>query len=83
MDLCFFLSYKPSKGVCLQVLEGHGDELRDKECWLLAAYDFKATPKNQLHNRAEATLPKFNIALEKWWLEDYFPIGKVTFQGLC
>ena len=25
--------------------------------------------------------PKFNIAPEKWWLEDYFPIGKVTFQG--
>ena len=23
-----------------------------------------------------------NIAPEKWWLEDYFPIGKVTFQGL-
>ena len=23
---------------------------------------------------------KFNIAPEKWWLEDYFPIGKVTFQ---
>ena len=29
------------------------------------------------------THPKFNIAPEKWWLEDYFPIGKVTFQGLC
>ncbi len=28
------------------------------------------------------TPPKFNIAPEKWWLEDYFPIGKVTFQGL-
>ena len=27
--------------------------------------------------------PKFNIALEKWWLEDYCLIGKVTFQGLC
>ena len=26
---------------------------------------------------------KFNLAPEKWWLEDYFPIGKVTFQGLC
>ena len=26
---------------------------------------------------------KFNIDPEKWWLEDYFPIGKVTFQGLC
>ena len=26
---------------------------------------------------------KFNIAPEKSWLEDYFPIGKVTFQGLC
>ena len=27
--------------------------------------------------------PKFNIDPEKWWLEDYFPIGKValTFQG--
>ena len=21
------------------------------------------------------------MAPEKWWLEDYFPIGKVTFQG--
>ena len=26
---------------------------------------------------------KFNIAPEKWWLKDYSPIGKVTFQGLC
>ena len=25
--------------------------------------------------------PKFNIAPEKWWLENYFPIGKVAFQG--
>ena len=29
------------------------------------------------------TLPKFNIAPEKSWLEDYFPIRKVAFQGLC
>ena len=29
------------------------------------------------------TPPKFNIVPEKWWLEDYFPIGKVTFEGLC
>ena len=28
------------------------------------------------------TPPKFNIAPEKWWLEDYFR-GKVTFRGLC
>ncbi len=27
------------------------------------------------------TAPKFNIASEKLWLEDYFPIWKVTFQG--
>ena len=27
------------------------------------------------------TPPKFNIAREKWWLGDYFPFGKVTFQG--
>ncbi len=26
---------------------------------------------------------KFNIAPEKWWLEDYFPIGMVHFQWLC
>ena len=27
------------------------------------------------------THPKFNIAPEKWWLEDYFPIGKVNYSG--
>ena len=26
---------------------------------------------------------KFNMAPENRWLEDYFPIGMVTFQGLC
>ena len=25
---------------------------------------------------------KFNLDPEKSWLEDYFPIGKVAFQGL-
>ena len=30
---------------------------------------------------ASLTPPKFNIAPEKWWLEDYFLIGKVTFKG--
>ena len=29
------------------------------------------------------TPPKFNIAPEKWWLEDYFPFGMAYFQGLC
>ena len=29
------------------------------------------------------TLPETNIAPENGWLEYYFPIGKVTFQGLC
>ena len=27
------------------------------------------------------TYLKFSISPEKRWLEDYFPIGKVTFQG--
>ena len=27
------------------------------------------------------TLPKTNIAPTNGWLEDYFPFGKVTFQG--
>ena len=30
---------------------------------------------------AMVTPRKFNIAAEKWCLEDYFPTGKVTFQG--
>ena len=29
----------------------------------------------------QPTPPKFNIAPEKLWLEDYFPVVKVTFQG--
>ena len=28
-------------------------------------------------------IPKFDIASEKWWLEDYFPFGMAYFQGLC
>ena len=36
-----------------------------------------------VHQNPWVTPPKFNIDPEKWWLEDYFPIGKVTFQGLC
>ncbi len=27
--------------------------------------------------------PKFNIAPQKWWLEDYFPFGMAYFQWLC
>ena len=35
------------------------------------------------NHRSLQELPlKFNIAPQKLWLEDYFPIGKVTFQGL-
>ena len=39
--------------------------------------------RNTSLNMATLTPLKFNIAPEKLWLEDYFPIGKVTFQGLC
>ena len=41
--------------------------------------DFGSFNKNILM----LTPPKFNIAPENGWLEYYFPIGKVTFQGLC
>ena len=35
-----------------------------------------------MHGSSKRATPlKFNIAPEKRWLEDYFPIGKVTFQG--
>ena len=29
------------------------------------------------------TLPKTNMAPEKWTLGKYFPFGKVYFEGLC
>ena len=39
-------------------------------------------PKKKRGDKERKFTPwKFNIAPEKWWLEDYFPIGKVTFQG--
>ena len=37
-------------------------------------------------NFGRITLPKFNVAPEKWWLEDYYPfrmVYAVYFQGLC
>ena len=40
---------------------------------------FELRPKKKKKNLD--TPQKFNIAPEKRWLEDYFPIGKVTFQG--
>ena len=37
-----------------------------------------------MENSRLITPPKFkSFAPEKWWLEDYFPIGKLNFQGLC
>ena len=30
---------------------------------------------------SDGTPPKFNIAPEKWWLEDYFPIGRQLLRG--
>ena len=39
-------------------------------------------PQEPTEQQLQVTHRKFNKAPEKWWLEDYFPIGKVTFQGL-
>ena len=43
----------------------------------------KDTGARNVRKVAANTPPKFNIDPQKWWLEDYFPIGKVPFQGLC
>ena len=48
--------------------------------WGLAAF---AEWWNATGTLEEIPSPKFNIAPEKLWLADYFPIGKLTFQGLC
>ena len=38
-------------------------------------------PSFSIENWVDCTPPKFNIAPEQKGLEDYFPFGKVTFQG--
>ena len=43
--------------------------------------DFKLKNTNTELELQMYTHPKTNIAPQKWWLEDYFPIGKVTNFG--
>ena len=69
--------------------------LRDEtEIKAIPPYHLQGRPNVDVYNGPEPvvvsrvrnpinTLAKFNIAPEKRWLEGYFPIGKVTFQGLC
>ena len=46
----------------------------------MCCFLFGPKPQHQVF----VTPPKLNSSPpKKWWLEDYFPIGKVTFQGLC
>ena len=50
----------------------------------LPTFTWAYSPNSWSKLETDSYIPlKFNIAPEKWWLEDYFPIGKVTFQGLC
>ena len=34
-------------------------------------------------NQEKKNLPETNIAPENWWLEDYFPFGKASWEVLC
>ena len=38
-------------------------------------------PNGSIGDHFPYTHPKFNIAPEKSWLEDYFPFGKAIFGG--
>ncbi len=42
---------------------------------------WEAGESSSIQKYSSITPPKINIAPEKRWLEDYFPIDKVTFQG--
>ena len=48
---------------------------------VISSRGYPPISQDSCHEKRWDTLPKFNIAPEKWWLEDYFPIGKVTLQG--
>ena len=43
----------------------------------------RPTSKMDSFQEKKSYTPKFNIAPEKWWLEDYIPFGKAYFQRLC
>ena len=45
--------------------------------------NFHKTGQFSSSNNRSFTPPKFNIAPENGWLEDYFPFGMAYFQGLC
>ena len=58
-----------------------GELLHPREKQNFQGPSFWGNPFVSFRGGYSFTPPKFNIAPEKWWLEDYFPVGKVTFQG--
>ncbi len=69
-------------GSCGILLPLHGDVPFGHGFQWIWAFFLLVIRSNLL--RLTLTPPKFNMfAPEKWWLEGYFPIRKVTFQGLC
>ena len=90
MDGCFQQSYMYTVNQPLRVwLLPQLTELR---WWLsLSGIDFPTIstylwhhcPRNGRPPSCIHTPLKFNIAPENGWLEDCFPSGRVTFQGLC
>jgi len=56
--------------------------IRSPDWWILcerSSLQIHVQEKNT--QRQTLYTPKFNIAPEKWWLEDYFPFGKAYFSG--
>ena len=52
----------------------------------LQGWKFRSSPNKMMilmPNLMRCTPPRFNIAPEKWWLEDEFPFGIAYFYGLC
>ena len=70
-----------------------GNATKKLQCWVdrrckevsirIGGLQIQVDFRNAMKPVHGVTPPETNIAPEKRWLEDYVPIGKVAFQGLC
>ncbi len=68
----------PASNFCILPLENTFPENVEHN-WPSSPWFLRA--RSNQGTKVLSTLPETNVAPDKWWLEDYFPIRKVTFQG--
>ncbi len=78
--ICF---YRGRKGGNFFWLITQGSQVQTQEALVITQWIGPNSKAKTMIVNFIYTPPKFNIAPEEWCLEDYFPLGKGYFQGLC